>query len=318
MEQQGALFGEVLLIEDEPAHALLIERALRGLVVAICSCVSVTEAKARLKERSFDLISDLNLPDLRSNAVVQALREVTPELPLLVLTSSATVTDGVAAMRAGASDFLVKNFDASFRDVLQLSLSRISSAIAVERERASLARDRDILREAIESSNDGLAVADQSGNVRYCNSGFEAFLQSVSVISRNVLEFPPTNILRGHEVVTKLSERLRNLEPGGVWTVEVIDAREDECAFDVTVSAVRDRGSDPVVLLWVRDIRERREADDYRRRGVFIPQRIARPHTTTVTQARRYDHHVGHVWHYRRPGSRWDVADFAVGSRRPS
>ena len=266
MEQQRALFGEVLLVEDEPAHALLIERALRGLVVAICSCGSVTEAKARLKERSFDLIiSDLNLPDLRSNAVVQALREVTPQLPLLVLTSSATLTDGVAAMRAGASDFLVKNFDASFRDVLQLSLSRISSALAVERERALLARDRDLLREAIESSNDGLAVADQSGNVRYCNSGFEAFLQSVGVTSRNVLEFPPTKILRGHEVVTKLSERLSNLEPGGVWTVEVIDAQEDECAFDVTVSAVRDRGSDPVVLLWVRDIRDRRRRERFQR-----------------------------------------------------
>jgi sigma-B regulation protein RsbU (phosphoserine phosphatase) len=266
MDQQRVLFEEVLLVEDEPAHALLIERALRGLVAGVSVCGSVSDAKARLKERAFDLIiSDLNLPDLRSDAVVRALRQESPKLPLLVLTSSATLTDGIAAMRAGASDFLVKNFDASFRDVLQLSLSRISSALAVEREREQLARDRDLLREAIESSNDGLAVADLHGGVRYCNSGFQAFLDSIGVKTRNVLDIPPTKILRGHEVVAKLGERIRTMEPGGVWTVEVIAAEDDETAFDVTVSAVRERGADPVVLLWVRDIRERRRRERFQR-----------------------------------------------------
>jgi signal transduction histidine kinase len=55
------------------------------------------------------------------------------------------------------------------------------------------------------------------------------------------------------------------MEPGGVWTVEVIAAEDDETAFDVTVSAVRERGADPVVLLWVRDIRERRRRERFQR-----------------------------------------------------
>lgn len=266
MESHTKLFDEVLLVEDEPGHALLIERALRGLCSHVCVCGSVGAARAKLAERSFELIvSDLNLPDLRSDAVVTALKESAPHLPLLVLTSSATLSDGIAAMRAGASDFLVKNFDASFKDVLQFALSRLSSALAVEREKRQLERDRDLLREAIENSNDGLAVADVDGVIRYQNSGFEAFLQGLGVTSQNILDIPPTAILRGYEVVSKLRERLRNLEPGGVWTVEVVNAHDEEGAFDVTVSAVKDPSSDHVVLLWARDIRERRRREKFQR-----------------------------------------------------
>lgn len=266
MEQETAIFGEVLLVEDEAAHALLIERALRGFVVALCKCGSVAEARAKLKERSFDLIiSDLNLPDLRSDAVVIALKDDAPKVPLLVLTSSATVTDGVAAMRAGASDFLVKNFDATFRDVLQLALSRLSSAVRIEREKEQVTRDRDLLREAIENSNDGLAVVQADGIVRYSNSGFDLFMQGFGATERNVLALQPSKILRGTEVVSKLAEQFSSLESGAVWTVEMIEAGDGDAAFDVSVSAVRDMGRDRVFLLWVRDIRERRRRDQFQR-----------------------------------------------------
>lgn len=266
MEQQNALFGEVLLVEDEAAHALLIERALRGFVVALCKCASVTEAQARLRERSFDLIiSDLNLPDLRSDAVVRALKEDAPKVPLLVLTSSATVTDGVAAMRAGASDFLVKNFDSTFRDVLQLALSRLSSALKIEREKEQVTRDRDLLREAIENSNDGLAVVQSDGAVRYSNSGFDLFMQGFGACERNVLGIQASKILRGDEVVSKLTEQFSTLESGAVWTVEMVESGGGDAAFDVSVSAVKDMGKDRVFLLWVRDIRERRRRDQFQR-----------------------------------------------------
>lgn len=266
MEHTEALFKEVLLVEDEAAHALLIERALRGLVVSICKCGSVSDARAKLKERSFDLIvSDLNLPDLRSEAVVTALTGDAPQTPIIVLTSSSSVTDGVAAMRAGAKDFLVKNFDATFRDVLQVALSRLASAVLVEREKEQITKDRDLLREAIENSNDGLAVVQADGSVRYANSGFESFLKGFGAPSGQLFEINPTQIVRGDDVMSKLRERFTNLEPGAVWTVEMVQEGEDGSAFDVSVSAVKEFGAERVFLLWVRDIRERRRRERFQR-----------------------------------------------------
>ncbi|MEY4668338.1 MAG: hypothetical protein RL518_1037 [Pseudomonadota bacterium] len=266
MEHTEALFREVLLVEDEAAHALLIERALKGMATSICKCASIRDACAKLKERTFDLIvSDLNLPDVRGEGVVAALRDYAPHLPIMVLTSSASVTDGVAAMRAGARDFLVKNFDATFRDVLQVALSRLAASIAVEREKEQIMRDRDLLREAIENSNDGLAVVQVDGAVRYANSGFENFLAGFDATERELFTINASRIIRGDEVMRKLREQFANLEPGAVWTVEMVEEGEDRAAFDVSVSAVKESGVERVFLLWVRDVRERRRRERFQR-----------------------------------------------------
>jgi PAS domain S-box-containing protein len=266
MEHTEALFREVLLVEDEAAHALLIERALKGLAVSITKCASVRDASVKLKDQHFDLVvSDLNLPDVRGEAVVTALGSDAPKTPIIVLTSSASVTDGVAAMRAGAKDFLVKNFDATFRDVLQVALSRLASSLAVEREKEQITRDRDLLREAIENSNDGLAVVQGDGAVRYANSGFENFLAGFDAKERGLFAIDPTRIVRGDEVMSKLREQFASLEPGAVWTVEMVEEGDDRAAFDLSVSAVKDVGADRVFLLWVRDVRERRRRERFQR-----------------------------------------------------
>jgi signal transduction histidine kinase len=266
MEQRETIFNGVLLVEDDAAHALLIDRGLRGLVGNLTRCGTVQEARSKLQSESFDLIiSDLNLPDMRSEAAVLALRQVAPKTPLLVLTSSSTLSDGISAMRAGASDFLVKNFDSSFRDVVQLALSRLRGVLDAERERAQATRDRDLLREAIENSNDGLAVAYRDGRVRYSNSGFDAFLRSFSVESFNILDIPVASLVRGDEVLHKLRERMCNLEPGAVWSAEMVLTGYEEVAFDISVSASRDQSTEQSLVLWVRDIRERKRRERFQR-----------------------------------------------------
>ncbi len=264
MNDSAILFREVLLVEDEAAHALIVQRALRGVVQTIETCTTVTAALELLAHRRFDLVvSDLNLPDMKREGAVTALRQGAAQTPLIVLTSSATVADGVAAMRAGADDFLVKNFDVTFRDVLHLALSRVRTVLDAERERAQVVRDRDLMREAVENSNDGLAVVHRDGRVRYCNSAFDTFMQSFHLVGRNVLELPPSVIERGEEVVSKIRERFADLQPGAVWATELIG--QGEIAFDLSVSAARDAGEDSLLVVWVRDIRERKRREKLQR-----------------------------------------------------
>jgi PAS domain S-box-containing protein len=266
MEHDEILFSSALLVEDEAAHALLIERGLRGLVSTIVRVSSIGQAREKLVSGSFDvIISDLNLPDARGDEAVVAIRDVARKTPLLVLTSSPALGDAVSAMRAGASDFLVKNFDSSFRDSVRLALSRLRAILRAERERAQATRDRDLLQEAIENSNDGLAVIDCDGNARHCNSGFAAFLAGFGVSSRNVFEIPVDNIERGDELIQKLRERIENLEPGGVWTTELTRLGDEEVAFDISLSGARDYSTERSIVLWVRDIRERKRREKLRR-----------------------------------------------------
>jgi two-component system phosphate regulon sensor histidine kinase PhoR len=266
MEHDEILFSSALLVEDEAAHTLLIERGLRGLVSSVVKVSSIGQAREKLVGGSFDLIiSDLNLPDARGDEAVLAIRAVAKKTPLLVLTSSAALGDAVAAMRAGASDFLVKNFDTSFRDIVRLALSRLRGVLRAEQERAQATRDRDLLQEAIENSNDGLAVIDRDGTVRHCNSGFASFLDGLGVTSRNVFDIPFDSVERGDELLHKLRERVGNLEPGGVWTTEFTRLDDDEAAFDISLSAAHDDSTEKSIVLWVRDSRERKRRERLQR-----------------------------------------------------
>ncbi len=266
MAHYDTIFGNVLLIEDEAAHALLIERALKPLVASLTKCGSVTDGRHALGTRGFDLIiSDLNLPDLRSEAAVQAIRKCSSKTPLLVLTSSSSLGDGVAAMRAGANDFMVKNFDSSFPEVLNLVLRRLRSAQEAEYERAQAMRDRDLLREAIENSNDGVAVVHPDGAVRYSNSGFAQFLVSCGVDSGNVCDIAESVIIRGSELLPKLKQKLSSLAPGEVWTTELVKSSSEDGAFEVSVSASRDALAADTLVFWVRDIREKRRREQFQR-----------------------------------------------------
>ncbi len=266
MEHDENLFHAALLLEDEDAHALLIERGLKAFVGRVDRVTSLGQARERLGKGAYDLIiSDLNLPDARGDEAVQAIRKVALKTPLVVLTSSAALGDAVSAMRAGASDFIVKNFDASFRDVVRLALSRLQGVQRAERERAEATRDRDLLQEAIENSNDGLAVVTRDGLVRHCNSGFVSFLEGLGVTTRNVFDMPVATLERGDELLQRLRERVENLEPGGVWTTELAQFGDAEGAFDMSVSAARDLSAERTIVLWVRDIRERKRRDRLQR-----------------------------------------------------
>lgn len=266
MAEYDKIFERLLLVEDEAAHALLIERAIKPLVGTLTKCTSVTEGRRALSAGSFDLIiSDLNLPDLCSEAAVQAIRECAPKTPLLVLTSSSSLSDGIAAMRAGANDFMVKNFDSSLPEVLNLVLRRLRSVQDAENERAQVMRDRDLLREAIENSNDGLAVVHRDGAVRYSNTGFSQFLAACGVDSENVCDISEAVIIRGGELLPKLRQKLATLAPGEVWTTELVKSGAEDGAFEVSVSASRDGLAAGTLVFWVRDILEKRRREQFQR-----------------------------------------------------
>jgi signal transduction histidine kinase len=265
MQQETTIFPKVLLLEDEAAHAMLIERALRGVSSEVIRVSTLDDACRRLAAEAFDLIvSDLHVPGVPEQGPVGALRKVAAMVPLIVLTSSSSVSDGVAAMRAGADDFLVKNFDANFKDVLHLALSRMHSASVVEREKALLTRDRDILQLAVENSDDGLAVVEPDGRVRHCNSSFRRFLSEFNAREQNVISIDADRLLHGESILATLTEKLSSLTVGAVWTTEV-ESSEGEEAYDISLSVAMEGERREALVLWVRDTRERKRREKFQR-----------------------------------------------------
>jgi two-component system, OmpR family, response regulator QseB len=107
----------ILLVEDEPLIASFVARGLRAEGYATSVAIGGDEAVVELRERDWDLvILDLMLPGLDGFAVLAKALEFDPQLPVLVLSARTGVATKVAALDAGAIDYLAKPF--SFDELL--------------------------------------------------------------------------------------------------------------------------------------------------------------------------------------------------------
>ncbi len=265
------LFQRVLLVEDEAAHALLTKRALTPIVGSIQHVGTLAAAQELLAREHFDLIvTDLYLPDGSRAQLVETIVASAPTIPLLVLTSSTALADAVEAMKVGARDFIVKNFDKDFQDVLGFALTRIWTAIRLEGERARLEREMSLLRVAIESSDDGLAVVSESGVVHYANQSFRRVLRGLGAEGENVLALCTNKVKKSEELRAVLTTKLLELSDGGVWSSEILLVEDKNRGYDLTISAADQApGVNEIALrsrvVWIRDISEQRRRENFQR-----------------------------------------------------
>jgi DNA-binding NtrC family response regulator len=101
----------ILLVDDEPAA----RAALHRLVVALghdgVLAADGADALAKMQTESFDLcLADADMPAGSAAALLEAARMRRPPVPVVAMTGDATVKHAVAALRAGAVDFLSKPF----------------------------------------------------------------------------------------------------------------------------------------------------------------------------------------------------------------
>ena len=264
-------FQRILLVEDDSSHVLLIKRALRGLCAEILTAASSAEALEILAEADPDLvISDLNLPDKAALLHIEDLRRARPELPLVVLTSSNSLAEAVEAMKLGARDFLVKDFDRNFRDVLRFSLGRLQAELRQEFEKRRLQREMQVLRVAIENSNDALAVMDPSGAVLYSNRSFLEFVRLCGGDPRSAGDFFSSLVSHWEALRDNLLRNLKEIKAGAVWNTEVLLSENKDAAFTLNLSALGldvERGfSDRLqYVIWVRDVSEQKRREKFQR-----------------------------------------------------
>jgi two-component system nitrate/nitrite sensor histidine kinase NarX len=107
------LCGKILIVDDQEANLLLLERLLRGAgYVSIQSTQDPRQVCALHLRHRFDLILlDLQMPEMDGFQVLEALKELEPDgyLPVLVIT--AQPGHKLRALQSGAKDFISKPFE---------------------------------------------------------------------------------------------------------------------------------------------------------------------------------------------------------------
>jgi DNA-binding NtrC family response regulator len=149
--------GRVLVADDEPLMRELFEDLLGGRGYEVTSVSSGNRAIAALKAAAFDVVvSDVRMPDGDGTEVLRWVRQNRPELPVLIVTGHATLSDAVKTIKGGAWDYLEKPFDPA-----QL-LVTVGNAV----ENFSLRRQNERLRHLVASEYDLKGIVAHSRAMR--------------------------------------------------------------------------------------------------------------------------------------------------------
>jgi two-component system response regulator RegA len=112
----------LLLVDDDEAFLTRLARALerRGFTVLTADSVAKGIDLARVERPGFAVL-DLRLVDGSGLDVVQALRQGRPDCRIVMLTAYGNIATAVAAVKAGAVDYLAKPADADMVEMALLS-----------------------------------------------------------------------------------------------------------------------------------------------------------------------------------------------------
>ena len=99
---------QILVVEDEDIIRSALKRLLERHQFEVQEAASVDEALSRFKLKDFDLIiSDLRLPKTPGTDLIKLAEGI----PVLIMTSYASLRSAVDSMKMGAVDYIAKPFD---------------------------------------------------------------------------------------------------------------------------------------------------------------------------------------------------------------
>jgi putative two-component system response regulator len=100
-----------LCVDDEPVLLQILRRLLEVQGFEPVTCGDPLVALSTFREGAFNVvITDIHMPGMDGMTLMRALREVQPELPVVVVTGQGTVDTAIQALREGATGMLVKPF----------------------------------------------------------------------------------------------------------------------------------------------------------------------------------------------------------------
>jgi two-component system, cell cycle sensor histidine kinase and response regulator CckA len=255
----------LLLVEDSEDDArLLVREIVRAGFEPVVERVDTAEAmRSALGRDEWDLVvSDYSMPHFGGEAALQLLKEDSVDIPFILVSGTIGEENAVAAMRAGASDFVSKG-----------NLKRLAPVIERELREASGRRERRRAEAALRASEANYSTLVEHAPVGIYRSTPAGKFLSANLALARILGYESPDELRGldlaHDVYADAAERQRLLDRDTYTDreydeVEATWKRRDgrRLRVQLSVRAVRNSaGNVDYYETFVRDVTQQRELE---------------------------------------------------------
>jgi DNA-binding NtrC family response regulator len=138
----ASISASILVVDDDREMAKLLRDVLGEAGYLVRSANSAAEALALVREECPDLlITDLRMSGMNGHELQSELRELVPDLAVVIITAFGSIESAVESMKRGAADYVTKPFS---NDQLLITVARVLENLQLRQEirrlRGDLAR----------------------------------------------------------------------------------------------------------------------------------------------------------------------------------
>lgn len=199
------------------------------------------------------VLLDMSLPDSAGIATVAAMNAALPNVPIIVLNGSDDDSVAVAALEAGAQDYLIKG---QFDDKV------LGRALRNALVRAKLESRLRLFEVALDSAANGIVITDIQGKIEWANL---AFTQMTGYCLDEALGCNPSQLVNsGKHDQAFYRQMWETILAGQVWRGELINRRKDGSLYDESMAIAPVTAGDGLIHNFVaikQDITKRKTAE---------------------------------------------------------
>jgi DNA-binding NtrC family response regulator len=143
------LSTQILVIDDDLSFLNLVKRKLNltGITATLASSGSDVEDLLKNFAKDFDIVLlDQLMPDINGLEVFEKIKEVRPDIPVIMMTAHSSLALAVAFMKTGGFDYIEKPIDF---EVLEVKIRQAMVVVQANREKNGLKMENVSMSEAL-------------------------------------------------------------------------------------------------------------------------------------------------------------------------